>query len=341
MTFSKFLKIVLPVIIFISIFFASICFGTERFSLSQIFHALFSNTKEFSLETLIIKDIRLPRIFLAFLCGSLLAGSGAVFQGYFRNPLADSGIMGISSGATLGAVLSALIPLSSISVPVFVQGNLTALCAFAGALAVSILIYATSRIFAQRSDSTAVILTGTAMSAFFSAITSFLLLIKDRELYRMFSWTLGSFNGKTWQDFFLVLPVSFITVIMLFICTNFLDILGAGLQTAKSLGLNPVTTRRLVLTAGSLASACAVCIGGTISFVGLIAPHIVRRIYTPKHRFLVPVSMLFGGIFLVLADTISRALIPPAEIPVGIITALIGSPFFISMLISSEGKNHD
>lgn len=319
---------------------AGLHFGTESFSAKQVWAALFSTESAEPFVALIVRNIRLPRVILAGLCGALLAGSGAVFQGFFRNSLADSGIMGISSGAALGAVLSSLLPLGSILLPQFVRANITALCAFLGAIAAVLVICAASRLHSQRGDTNAIILTGTAASAFFSALTSFLILAKDRELQRMFLWTLGSFNGKGWEDFMLVLPVAVISVFLLILCSNFLDILASGNQTATALGLNTTTARRLVLSAGSLAAATAVCIGGTIGFVGLIAPHIARRLHSPLHRILVPLSMIWGAMFLIVADTVSRAIVPPTELPVGIVSALIGSPFFVSLLFSSKGENH-
>lgn len=336
--FVAFFFIALSIFLFSMV--VGICFGTERIRFAQVWQALFFSENAEPHVAIIVKDIRLPRVVLAGLCGALLAGSGAVFQGFFRNPLADSGIMGISSGATLGAVLSAMIPLGLTCTSAFVQANLTALCAFAGAIATALIVYAVSIFHGQRGDTTAIILTGTAVSSFSSAVTSFLILVKDKELYRMFNWTLGSFNGKGWEDLFLLLPATGIATLLLFVCSGFLDILSGGQQTAQALGLNLTTARRLVLASGSLAAATGVCMGGTIGFVGLVAPHIIRRIFSPKHRLLVPASMICGGTFLVLADTIARSVAPPSELPVGIITALVGAPFFVCLLFSSKGDNH-
>lgn len=323
----------LGTLVLIASLFLAVTFGTEAFSVQEVMAALFNYKAQASssFSATIIQQIRLPRTLLAALCGGLLAGSGAVFQGFFRNPLADSGIMGISSGAALGAVFSALLSASFAS-PLF---------AFGGALAAALIVFGASRLHGKYTGTTIIILTGTAASAFFSALTSLLVLLKDRELYKIFVWSLGSFNGKGWNELQFILPVAIIALILLCLCPRNLDLLGGGETSAQALGLNLATTKLLVLGAGSLAAAAAVCTGGTIGFVGLIVPHLLRRLYSPRHQLLIPASILFGASFVILADLIARTAIPPAEIPVGLITSLAGAPFFVFLLLAAKGESYE
>ncbi len=330
---KNFLAFGLGSIVLIASLFLGVAFGTETFSVQEVVAALFppTHTDSTSFSATIIQQIRLPRTLLAALCGGLLAGAGAVFQGFFRNPLADSGIMGISSGAALGAVFSALLSASFAS-PLF---------AFGGALAAALIVFGASRLHGKYTGTTIIILTGTAASAFFSALTSLLVLLKDRELYKIFVWTLGSFNGKGWNELQFILPVTIVALILLYLCPRNLDLLGGGETSAQALGLNLATTKLLVLGAGSLAAAAAVCTGGTIGFVGLIVPHLLRRLYSPRHQLLIPASILFGASFVILADLIARTAIPPAEIPVGLITSLAGAPFFVFLLLAAKGESYE
>lgn len=321
--------------------FLGITHGTEKITFSQIVLALFNPDKAEIFATIIIRNIRLPRVFLAALCGALLAGSGAVFQGFFRNPLADSGVMGVSSGAALGAVFSALIPFQALSLPAFLSSNITAFCAFLGSTLAVFLIFAASKIPGQQNSTSIILLTGTAASTFFASVTSLIILLKDNELHKMFVWTLGSFNGKGWKEFFLILPLSFVATLLMIFSSSFLDIFSGGRATALSLGLNVKKAQWLTLGSASLGAAAAVCIGGTIGFVGLIIPHLVRRIYSPRHSILVPISLIWGATFLIIADTIARTIASPSELPVGIVTALIGAPFFVSLLFSTRSTSHE
>lgn len=327
----------LAVLVLLAALTLGMAFGTEAFSPTEIVAALLPATtpeqQSVSFATTIIREIRLPRVLLAGLCGGLLAGAGAVFQGFFRNPLADSGIMGISSGAALGAVSSALLPaaLGSLGTPAL---------AFAGALAAALLVLAAARLHGRYGGTTIIILTGTAASAFFSSLTSLLVLMKDRELYKMFVWILGSFNGRGWNELHFILPVALAALVLLCLCPRGLDLLGGGEASAQSLGLNLAATKALTLGAGSLAAAAAVCTGGTIGFVGLIVPHLLRKLHSPRHAILIPASILWGASFLILCDLLARILIPPAEIPVGLVTSLAGAPFFITLLLGGRRERY-
>lgn len=317
--FSLLLILVLALAVFAALFL-----GAQKISLLA---ALQGNLKRF--EKVILFDIRLPRILLCIMCGALLGGSGAVFQGFFRNPLADSGILGISSGATLGALISGIIPFTATIT--FKYLSPVSLFAFAGGLGAGALVFIFSLILRSGSSVT-LLLAGTAIGTFLSSICSILLMVRQKDLHSIFAWTMGSFNGKGWDEFyFLVIPFV-ISVVFLSLCAKNLDVLGSGEKTAISLGLNLPATKIFVLLAGSLATSCAVCAGGIISFVGIISPHIMRKLFGSSHRRLIPLSMIGGSTLLLIADTLARTVIAPSEIPVGIITSLIGVPFFIVVL---------
>lgn len=335
------IKILIGICALVLAIFFGILFGTEKLPVSQVFSALFNKDESQNFVSIIVRNIRLPRVLLAGLCGALLAGAGAVFQGFFRNPLADSGVMGISSGAALGAVLSALLPIQALSLAPFLSSNLTAFCAFLGSTFAVLLIYATSKIPGQHNSTTTILLTGTAASTFFASLTSLVILLKDNELHKMFVWTLGSFNGKGWNELFLMLPAAFIATVLMIFSSSFLDILSSGKSSAESLGLNVKKAQWVALGSASLGAAAAVCIGGTIGFVGLIIPHLVRRIYSPRHSILIPVSLIWGAAFLIVADIFARTLASPSELPVGIVTALVGAPFFVSLLFTTRNLSHE
>ena len=324
-------KLVFHAIIAITLLFVvlilGITFGAEKLLLSDIF----SNEKSVS-KTIFFK-IRLPRVIECCLCGMLLAGAGCVFQGFFRNPLADSGIIGVSSGATLGAVLSAFIPTSAH----FLGINPIVLFSFIGAIGTAFLVYAFS-CGKEQNNTVMMLLIGTALSTFISAIVSMLLLIHYKELHKIFVWTLGSFSGSNWKEIRLILIPTIISFCFLFFCTKPLDALTGGEESAQSLGVNIKKVRLLTLFAGSLAAACAVSVAGTIGFVGLIAPHIARKLYGSRHSTVLLFSIVWGAILLVLSDTLARIIVPPTEIPIGIITSLLGVPFFIIVLKNKKAN---
>lgn len=318
--------IFLLILIFAAAVFVSLFLGAEKISPSVLFGGI-SNMKRF--EKIILFDIRLPRILLCILCGALLGGSGAVFQGFFRNPLADSGILGISSGATLGAILSGFFGFTSFFSFRFLAP--ISIFAFFGGLAAGLLVFAFSLIL-KNGSSVTLLLAGTAIGTFLSSLSSLLLLTYQKDLHSVFAWTMGSFNSKGWDEFYFLIIPALLALVLLCICAKSLDVLGSGEKTAVSLGLNLPVVKIFVLVTGSLAASCAVCAGGIISFVGLISPHIMRKLFGSGHRKLIPLSMLGGAILLLLSDTFARIIIAPSEVPVGIITSLIGVPFFIIVL---------
>ena len=317
---------VAPVFALVIIGIFAICIGTKFISPFSIFAKNCSKT-----DFIVITKIRLPRILLSVMCGALLGGTGAIFQGFFRNPLADPGIMGVCSGATFGAVLSGLLPFSAIS---FLSP--VTFFAFAGALLSAFCVFLFSKIFRGNSSVT-LLLSGTAVGTFFSAIASIILLTHETDLHSFYVWTTGSFNAKGWKEFQTFIIPSLISLILLEFSAKHLDVLVCGEESAQSFGLNYNYLRNYILIIGSLAASCAVCSGGIISFVGLIAPHIVRKIYGPLHKVLIFQSMIYGAILLLIADTLARTVVAPSELPVGIITSLVGVPCFIVVLVKMSG----
>lgn len=311
-------------------FVCALLFGAEKISLQGVFAPNGGD----AFARIILINLRLPRALLAALAGVLLAGAGAAFQLFFRNPLAEPGIIGISSGATLGAVAAG----SFGALPVL-WGTVSPVNtgAFCGALLSGALVTALAGKRTGPSSTVALLLCGTALGTLYSALTSIILLLREKELHAMYVWMLGSFSGRGWNELkFIAVPAS-LAVILLLACAVPLDLLAGGERTASSLGVEVRRLRLLVMTAGALAASAAVCAGGTIGFAGLIAPHIVRRIYGAKSRTLIPLSMAAGAVLMLLSDTLARTIAAPAEIPVGVITSLLGAPFFISLIFSDRG----
>ncbi|MDP4094924.1 MAG: iron ABC transporter permease [Bacillota bacterium] len=278
----------------------------------------------------IIFMVRLPRVIVAMVVGAALATAGAVMQGMFRNPMADPGIIGISSGASLGAVTAILTGLSVRNIyymPMF---------AIAGALGAALIIF----ILSSRGGKVPVltlVLSGIAVSTFLGAITSVILTyINDYQVRAYLFWTLGGLSDRRWEHVNLATLPIIVCIAVLFIFARDLNVLQLGEEEAQAVGLNPSRTRKILLFFASVTAALAVCVSGAISFVGLIVPHIMRLIVGPDHRILLPASALGGAIFLIVCDLISRVVLLPREIGVGIVTSLIGAPYFLFLLIRAR-----
>ena len=282
----------------------------------------------------IIFSIRLPRIIAALLCGTGLSVCGVVFQGMFRNPMADPYVLGISSGAVLGAAIAFV---TGTQATLFNLG-LVPLYAFIGAIAATTAVY----LIAQKGGrllTNTLILSGIAIGFLCSSIISLIIIASREQAHRIIFWTMGSMTGSSWQTVAVMLPFIFIGSIILIFNSGNLNILSTGDETAVSLGLNAGLMKKLLLGIASLITAVSVCFCGTIGFVGLIIPHAVRFITGPDHWKLMPVSALTGGIFLVLCDTAARTIFAPTELPIGVLTSLMGVPFFISLLIRSKKRS--
>ncbi len=276
----------------------------------------------------IIYQIRLPHAFLIALTGAALAGSGAVYQGVFRNPLADPYLIGVASGAGLGAVLAIALHWSD-----SVLGMYTIpAAAFLGALLTVFLVYQLARV-GNALPTTALILAGVAISSFASALTSFLMLRSQNDLQHALSWLLG--GGTTqggWDPVVAMLPYVALGLVLLTLSGHILNVLQFGEEQTQQLGIHVERAKFILILAASLTAASAVAFSGLIGFIGLIVPHVVRMIHGPDYRSLIPFSILGGAIALLLADILARVVLSPQVLPVGIVTALAGAPFFLWVL---------
>ena len=279
------------------------------------------------IHTTIIWDIRLPRVLLALLVGAALGMSGTAMQGFFRNPMADPYIIGVSSGAALGATVAL-----SLGLDFWLwRFNALAFCAFSGALGVTFAVYC----IGSRNGKivpTIVLLTGVGLGALATALTSFLMFYSNSDLHRILYWLMGGLANRRWEHVHMIWPYVLIGCVLLFFFARELNLLLQGDEQARYLGVEVERVKRQLLVISALLTAAAVAVSGIIGFVGLVVPHMMRLLVGPDHRLLFPASMLGGGILLVGADTIARVIIAPAELPIGILTALLGGPFFIYLL---------
>lgn len=281
----------------------------------------------------IIWNLRLPRVLLGAIIGANLSVAGAAFQGMFKNPMADPYVLGISSGAALGAALAIVF---KIDISFFGITSIT-IFAFIGALLAVFTVYNIARV-KNKVPMTTLLLAGVAVGQFLTAIMSFLMILSDKDMVKITYWTLGSLSGKGWEPVLGIAIPSIVVIIVISFFARDLNILLTGEESAQSLGVDVERTKTYILLLGTFITAISVSVSGIIGFVGLIIPHTVRLLIGPDHRILLPASALLGSIFMIFADTIARTLISPIEIPVGIITALFGGPFFI-YLLKSKKKN--
>lgn len=279
----------------------------------------------------IVLDIRLPRLILSAMVGAALSVAGAAFQGMLKNPMADPFVVGVSSGAAFGATIAMVLNLH------FVFAGLSSVgaMAFVSALATILLVYNISRT-GTRVPAITLILSGVAVSAFLSAAVSFIMVISRENVHNIVYWTMGSFTDANWSAVKTVLIPIPVGIAGLMLFAKDLNMMMLGDDTARSLGVNIELTKKILLVVASIITAAAVSVSGIIGFVGLVTPHVVRLISGPDHRTLMPLSALSGAIFLMAADTFARTVIQPKEIPVGIITSLVGGPFFIYLLIKRK-----
>ncbi|MFP3898463.1 MAG: FecCD family ABC transporter permease [Dehalococcoidia bacterium] len=283
------------------------------------------------LETIVL-DIRLPRIVLAGLVGAALAVAGATYQGLFRNPLADPYLLGVASGAGLGATVAMLIPFA---LPWMAFGAVP-LLAFAGASGAVAVVYMLARV-GRTLPATTLILAGVALAAFLSSITSYLMIISGEDLLGIVFWLLGGLYLARWSEVWVVLPCVLAGFLVIWIHARPLNVMQLDEDQAQQLGINVERVKLILLITATLITSSAICFTGPIGFVGIIIPHAVRLIWGPDHRFLLPLSTVVGAVFLIVADTLARTLIPPTGIPVGIITAFCGAPFFLYLLRRRKG----
>ena len=301
----------------------------------EVFQSSDKDTVSQQVKTILL-DIRLPRICLAILIGAILAISGAVMQGLFRNPLAAPSLIGVSSGASVGASVVIVLAGAWLQSNTALGLSLVAVGAFIGSFLVTVLVYRLST-SALGTSVTTMLLAGIAVSALAGAVSGLFSYYADNEMLRQISiWQMGNLSTANWQRV-LVLAVVAILVLSLFPReSKSLNALLLGESEARHLGIDVQQVKRKLILLTTLGIGTAVAIGGMIGFVGLIVPHIVRLLIGPDHRWLLPASALAGGVLLLLADTIARIIIAPTELPTGILTAILGAPFFIMLLVQKR-----
>lgn len=289
-------------------------------------------------ERVVIEKIRFPRVILGVLIGASLAVSGAVMQGLFRNPLADPGIVGVASGAGLGAVTFIVLGTGYLApVALFLGIYHIPIAAFFGGLVTTFLLYRVSTRGGQTSVAT-MLLAGIALGALTGAFTGLLVFkADDQQLRDLTFWQLGSLAGATWTKVYAITPIILPILLLCTFLAKGLNAMTLGEATARHLGVNVQIFKRITIIAVAASTGAAVAASGGIGFVGIVVPHLLRLWIGPDHKYLLPASALLGAIMLLLADTVARQIVAPAELPIGIITAVFGAPFFLWILLRKRG----
>jgi iron complex transport system permease protein len=310
---------------------AALVSGAAALSAGSVVTALLDRLPFVALDTglspvqrSVLFELRLPRVLLAAVVGGSLAIAGAAYQGVFRNPLADPYLLGAAAGAGLGATV--VITYGGRG------GSAIPVAAFVGALCGVGLAYGLGSAAGRTSGTATLLLAGVAVASFLTAVQTFVLQSRAESLQRVYAWILGQLGTAGWRELALVLPYVVVSTGTLLLHGRLLDVLAVGDDEAASLGLRAQRVRLIVLVAASLATASAVAVSGLIGFVGIVVPHIVRRLTAGSYRVVLPLSLLGGAAFLVLADLVARTLIAPAELSIGVITAFVGAPFFAALL---------
>nr|WP_253666536.1 iron ABC transporter permease [Thermoanaerobacterium thermosaccharolyticum] len=300
--------------------------GAVKIPLKSIVDVIFGGGN--STDRMILLKLRLPRIIEAAFTGMGLSVAGTFFQGLLKNPMADPYVLGISSGAAFGASIAIVLGFGLFGLQFF---------AFAFALVTIYVVYILSKKGPYVKMQT-MLLAGIAISAFMSSIISLMMLLNHNEMSQIVFWTMGGFNLITWSQVFYTMPIIIIGCIALYTFSRDLNVIMTGEEIAEHLGVDTERVKKIILIVGSMITASSVSVGGIIGFVGLIVPHISRLIIGSDNRTLVPFSGILGASFLVLADTLARIAMAPVEIPVGIITAAFGGPFFLYLLIKNKNR---
>ncbi len=308
--------------------------GSVSIPLATTFRIILSQVPFFHLSPtwpggteIIVMEIRLPRIIMAGLVGASLGTAGATYQGLFRNPLADPYLIGVVQGASLGAVAGFLLPISGS----FLGVGVVPVLAFAGALGATAIVYALAR-QGKTLPVTTLILAGVALGSLLGSVVSYLVISSGDKMHSIVFWLMGSFSVSQWAEVKLILPYVVVGIGVILLYARPLNVMQLDEEQAQQLGVNVERLKLVLLTAATLITAAAVSFVGTIGFVGIIIPHAVRLIWGADYRFLLPLSVLSGAIFMILADLIARTVLSPTEIPVGVVTALFGAPFFLYLL---------
>lgn len=274
----------------------------------------------------IVMKIRFPRVVLAFFVGASLAICGAAFQGLLKNPLADPYTLGVSSGASFGAVLVIFYGITlfgPFTLPIF---------AIIGGFLTILVVIMFARVVQRTLSMETIILTGIIISSFLGSLLSLMVALSGEELRQIIHWLLGSVSMRGWNYTLMILPFFIVGSLVLLFSSSELNALSFGEERAHHLGVNVQTRKMLILVSASVVTGAAVAVSGTIGFVGLVIPHMIRLVFGTDHRHLLPLSILYGGSFLILADLVARTIVAPIELPIGVITAIIGAPVFAAIL---------
>ncbi|MDR2183115.1 MAG: iron ABC transporter permease [Clostridiales bacterium] len=281
-------------------------------------------------QAAIVWNLRLPRALLAFCAGAALAVSGAVMQSILRNPLASSYTLGVSSGASLGA---SLVIFLGVTLPFLPMLTLPIL-GFTFGLGTILLVMAISRRLDVRMENHTIILTGMVFALFVNAITTLMFALFREGTQRMLFWQMGSFSMRDWHTLYILAPVALAGIILIFLRKNEMDVMTFGEEQAQSIGVNIRRVKMTLLISAAALTGSTIAFVGVIGFVDLVAPHVVRKIFGPSHRLVIPMSAITGGAFMVIADLVARTAMDSVELPVGAVTALIGAPFFAYIYFS-------
>jgi iron complex transport system permease protein len=281
----------------------------------------------------IIWEIRLPRMLLAFFVGAALSLAGAAFQGLLRNPLADPYTIGVSSGASLGAVI---VLYFNLTIPFLGSYTLPIIAIISGFFAM-IIVFAVTHLSNRKLSIETIILAGIIVTSFIGAVNSLIIALSSREdIGQILYWLMGNVGMRGWSHVKLIIPFFLIGAFLLLIRSRELNAFALGEESAEHLGVNVQQGKIFIILGASLLTGAAVSVSGSIGFVGLVIPHFVRLLIGPNHRHVLPLSMLIGGGYLIIADLIARTVIEPSELPIGVITALIGAPVFALLLIKER-----
>ncbi len=284
-----------------------------------------------SVEQAVLWQLRAPRVVLAALVGGMLAVSGSAYQGVFRNPLADPYLLGVAGGAGLGATLAIVYGVASTGTDAIVP-----LAAFTGAVAAVVVTYALGRSAGAARTTGALVLAGVTVATFTAAVQTFVQQRHTDVLQNVYAWLLGGFATSTWSDVAVAAPYIAVSSLVLVLHRRVLDVLSLGDDEAASLGVDVARTRLLIVAVATLGTAAAVAVSGLIAFVGIIVPHTIRLLVSTSYRAVVPLSLVVGAGFLVLTDVLARTVLSPAELPIGVVTAFFGAPFFAVVLRTSR-----
>lgn len=326
---KKIFLFILCIFLLLIIVNISIGSGSIKISFTDIVLSVFNDDNLTDLQKNIISNIRLPRIFLAIFVGAALSVSGALLQAVMQNPLADPGIIGVSSGASLSIMFILIImPVYSSFLPVI---------AFFGGISATLLIYVLS--WKDGISNIRLLLAGIAVNAMLGGASSLISVLNSEKIQSVILWLNGTFNGRTWVDVFTYIPYIVVGLIISFFCIRGCNLLQLGDEKAANLGLNISKTRVLLSLLGAFLASVSTAAVGVIGFIGLIVPHISRLLVGSDYKYLLPFSMINGATFLLLTDTLARTVVAPIELPVGTIMAVIGGPFFL-YLLRQRGKQH-